>query len=111
MELYRYHDANMASGPYISLEKYRVIRETPCCYVIDDYGKTRFVLKDQSGKRFAYATVEGAQNSFKIRKRRQRQHIQGYLNHVEAVCKRIDAGTAFDATKNVHMLSGLDEWE
>lgn len=48
-------------------KSYRVVRETPACYVIDNYGQEEFVRKEQSGKRFAYVEDEDAFNSLKAR--------------------------------------------
>lgn len=45
----------------------RVIRETPACYVIDDFGRNRFIRKEQSGKRFAYLNENDAIASLKKR--------------------------------------------
>ena len=80
MELYRYNeftdygdadDIPEDSTTKVILIKFEVIRETKCCYVINGYPKDRFILKDQSGKRYAYATKENALESFRIRNLRR----------------------------------------
>ncbi len=108
MELYRYTDHNHGTYAFIRLNKYEVSRETKHCYVLNDYGKERFVLKSQDGKRYAYTTLEGAQRGFIMRKRRQQMHVKNYMAHVDAVCARIDAGNAFDENWTPRELAGFD---
>jgi hypothetical protein len=50
-----------------------VVRETPKCVVLDEYGRARYVLKD-ARKRYAYPTKDLALDSYIIRKQRQMQH-------------------------------------
>lgn len=70
--LYRVTDGWDLGDPPI-LWRYTVRRETRKCYIIDgdDIRGERRILKDQDGRRYAYATVEGAIKSFRRRKRRQ----------------------------------------
>ena len=70
--LYRVTDGWDLGDPPV-LHTYRVRRETRKCYIIDghDIRMERRILKDQDGRRYAYATVEGAIKSFKRRKQRQ----------------------------------------
>lgn len=72
VNLYRYvghttYDEAGASHTTIYLNTYPVVRETKHCYVIDDYDKERYVLKSQTGQRFAYLTKELAAISFELR--------------------------------------------
>lgn len=48
-------------------ERFPVIKETAHMYMIDAHGQTKYVHKDQSGKRFAYLTDEYAIRSLRIR--------------------------------------------
>ncbi|ESY35809.1 hypothetical protein NKK48_01790 [Mesorhizobium sp. C386A] len=80
---YRYEDSS-AYHSSIHLRRYRVLRETPKGVWLDDYGLERFVLKD-AVKRWAYPTIELAQASFLIRKRKQVAHLENYLAHAKAV--------------------------
>lgn len=69
---FRYHDPwTVGEAPWC--QEIPVARETAKCVVLDEYGKTRFVLKD-ARKRYAYPTKELALDSYIIRKQRQIQH-------------------------------------
>lgn len=74
--LYRYHDRWDGGEIVISLDKFRIARETPKGVWIHKYQFSadkedeKFVLGG-SGKRFAYPTEEEARYSFMRRKRAQ----------------------------------------
>lgn len=61
MNLFRYNDCNYyeeyTDADHLLLEKYKVIRETPKGYWINNGIKEKFVLKGE-GKRFAYVNIE-----------------------------------------------------
>lgn len=77
------------SGMRIDVYRYRfpIVRETNACFVIDDYGEQRFVLKEQNGKRFAYLSDKAAIHSLRRRNLFRRMHAQ---NAIDA-CDLIDA--------------------
>lgn len=79
--LYRYADGG-GPKPYVWLEEYSIIRETPKGYWLQVHKpKLKFVLK--SGfKRFAHPTLEQAKFAFIKRKQRQRRHLIEQLHHV-----------------------------
>jgi len=77
MTFYRYCTIRYESGPTILLDKFKMVKETPCGWWIEpksDFwnmrGKKRWVSKT-ARKRFAYPTKEEALVNFKARKRRQ----------------------------------------
>lgn len=92
---FRYEDQRHERGPYIHLVKLPVLRETQHCVYLDYYSVEKRVLKI-ARKRFAYPTIELAQNSFKIRKSWQERYAQRTLDHVQAVRKLIESGRAWE---------------
>lgn len=92
---FRYEDRAYSQGPYINLVKLEFIRETEHCVFLSYYGVEKRVLKI-ARKRFAYPTVELAQQSFKARKSWQLRHLNVQRDHVQAVISLISNGKAFE---------------
>lgn len=76
---YRYDDP-WTAGEAPFLQEMTVARHTAKCVVFNDYGIDRFVLKDPSGRRYAYPAKELALKSYIIRKQRQVQHATNTVN-------------------------------
>lgn len=91
-EWFRYYDTK--DEPYVRLEKLPVLRETPAGVWLYYHGEEKFVLKN-ANKRWAYPTIELAQNSFRIRKRKQLGYLQSYFNRIKAINEALAQGTAF----------------
>jgi hypothetical protein len=81
MILYRYEDG-WESKPYI--REFPVYRETEKCYVIEEFGMDKFILKDPDGRRFAYATKQLAENSYRKRKQWQIIYAKASIRRAEA---------------------------
>ncbi len=62
--LYRYEN----NSDEIALYFFRIVKETSQGVWIDHWGKKKFVLKGDDGKRFGYRTKEAALKSFQRRK-------------------------------------------
>jgi len=91
--LYRYegssiHYSDGGINRQIYLYKFGVIRETPKCFVIDHWGKEKFVLK-KAHKRFAYPTLADAWKSFKIRTQHRIGYAQARLDSANDVWSMI----------------------
>ena len=69
------------------LRTFPVIRRTAKGAWVDDYGVARFVL-DGGHRRHCYPTEDAAWASFKIRKYRQREHLQRALDRLSSVDER-----------------------
>lgn len=65
-------------------QRYKVVRETNACFVIDDNGKHRFVHKVQDGRRFAYLTDNLAINSLRRRVKWRNIHANNALQQANA---------------------------
>lgn len=79
--LYRYTEdfsfEEYENADELRLIEFKVEKETKCGFWIREhknYGKLKFVLSGDNGKRFAYETKEAALLSFIIRKERQILH-------------------------------------
>lgn len=83
---FRYEDMPDYGGESssVNLRCLRVVRETPKCVVLDDWGRQRWVLKD-ARKRFAYPTVALARESFLKRKRHQVSYLAAQHDHARRV--------------------------
>lgn len=93
--LFRYNDCNYyeeyTDADHLQLEKYKVIRETPKGYWINNGIKEKFVLKGE-GKRFAYVNIELALKSYIKRKSRQisiNKHSIRRAKHSLTIAKRL----------------------
>lgn len=101
--LYRITDGwDPYSSPPV-LSRYRIVRETARCFVIgwDFNPKTnrpgeKFVLKDQNGRRWAYATVEGAISSYRRRKAMQIRLGRHAIARAERCLQLLDEEGAID---------------
>jgi len=91
-EWYRYYDTQ--AEPYIRLQKLPVLRTTPAGVWLYYLGEEKFVLNG-TGKRWAYPTIELAQNSFRIRKQKQLGYVRHYFERLELINKALKDGTAF----------------
>lgn len=84
MIYYRYHDPYDGSDE-LQLQELPVLRETAKCVVLQDfYPRNRYVLKDPSGKRYAYPSKWLALASYIVRKERQIQHGRNTVHRGEA---------------------------
>lgn len=61
-----------------------VIRTTPKGVWLDVWGMEKFVLNGE-GRRYAYPTKDAAWESFRIRKQRQRQHLERALDELAKI--------------------------
>ena len=90
--MYRYRDnANPMMYPPL-LEKFTVVKQTPCGSWIQPYNmcpwmKPKFVL-DSGRKRYAYPTMELAINSYIIRKTKQIGIFQARLDDAKLCLKQ-----------------------
>jgi hypothetical protein len=69
---YRYDDP-WTAGELPYCREFSVVRHTPKCVILDEFGVERRVLKE-ARKRYAYPTKDLALGSYIIRKKRQMQH-------------------------------------
>jgi hypothetical protein len=79
--LYRYHN----SGDVIYLDTFRIIKETAKGVWINHWGKEKFVLAGDDGKRLGYRTKEAALNSFRKRKARQLRILNAQIQNVQLI--------------------------
>lgn len=88
---YRYVDHRMIDrGPFIVLERYPVIRETPKgVWLALGFGDRRFVLRT-ARKRWACPTEDEALESFKARKRRQCRILRAQLKHAATALAQVE---------------------
>lgn len=98
--LYRYVD--YPGGDYsdhlFRLYAFRVLRETPCGFWIREHytGRERWVSKT-SRKRYAYPSIEEAEESFRIRKTRQRWlAVQQWNNACKALRAELPTTPTFE---------------
>ena len=63
----------------VFVNSFRVMRRTKKGVWIDVWGLEKFVL-DGEGRRYAYPTEDAAWASFKVRKMRQRQHLESAID-------------------------------
>lgn len=71
-EMYRYDTHSSIYGKsYPFLQSYPIVRRTRACWVIDFYGKEKFIIDGVHGKRFAYPTPQLALHSYIKRKIRR----------------------------------------
>lgn len=78
---YRFHDSYTEDGGNIFLQRFPVIKRTPKGAWISVYGRRRFV-PDNTRKKFAAPTIEGAKQSFLMRKKRQLAILAAQHDHV-----------------------------
>ncbi len=94
MKLYRYQrdtsDESWIELFPIELIEFETIKETEKGYWIEVLGKLKFVLKSQTGKRFAYETKEAALENFKARTRRSIIIAKNMANISEEYLKKAD---------------------
>lgn len=90
--LYRFEDQFTENGTRLNKRTFEVIKETPCGYWIklfwwdDDKKWVSKVAK----KRFAYPSEQEAMRSFKARKRRQIEILEGQLSNARAALRLAD---------------------
>ena len=85
------------SQVHVRLNTYPVLYHTPKGVQLDVYGFRRFVAND-SKKRFAHETIEGAKLSFIARKTRQIRILSSQLENAKIARKLIenDQSSPFD---------------
>jgi hypothetical protein len=101
MNLYRYESRVTANGQMIYCDEFRVDRETPKGYWIED--ETRWV-SSYAKRRFAYPTRKEAWESFIARKNRQVKILQSQLNRAKAL---LDATEIHDVPEKCVEVSGI----
>ena len=82
--LYRFIDSDVLYKVLPILEKYPVVKVTPCGYWIKIYhfaDDKKFVRKD-AVRSFANATIKGAFDSYYARKNRQHKILEAQLEYV-----------------------------
>jgi len=67
---------------YLHMSTYEIKRETAKCYVIDEFGRDKFVLKEAK-RRYAYPTIAEAKLSFLKRKDRQIEILERQLRQAK----------------------------
>ena len=103
---YRLVDGDWSYVGDIYIERYEVLRHTPCGVWIaydDGYGMgEKFVLQPSgTARRFAYPTMEQALMSYRYRKLRQVQHKRAELERAEAQLR---------SAENIQTLTPEDRW-
>lgn len=89
---YRYESCLQENGKVrFDISEFLVLRHTPKCVEIDNWGMKKFVLKN-ARKRYAYPTKELAKESFIIRKQKQIGHLKNQLKHAERALEAITTG-------------------
>lgn len=109
--LYRYEDKLLDDLPRVYLRTFKVLRETRETWFIETFEGAEHYLRDRKGvertayerrclkdarRSYAYPTIELARNSYEIRKKKQLDYLSRQHDHVLAIVKRIEAGTAYD---------------
>jgi len=85
--LYRFVDSDYGIDPII--EKFPIIKETPCAYWIDrSYNEPKLVYKN-STRGFAKQTIEEAMESYYRRKLRQLSILNSHVSRVESILEEI----------------------
>lgn len=81
--LYRFENHLTMEYPKLSKRTFEVLGETPCGYWIKLFywGDDKKWVSKVARKRFAYPSEQEAMRSFKARKRRQIEILEGQLNH------------------------------
>jgi len=93
--LYRCHwrDLNTHSERYdeqkivVIFEELPVLKETQLCFWVYHNWKRRLVLKDQSGKRYAYTTKERALEAFIIKRTSYARRLKQMVKNNERLLK------------------------
>lgn len=122
---YRYTDrhvtyTNQTEESYLDLDRYKVVKITPKgCWIVHEYEfqyagvadhlicTKKFIL-ETSCRKFAWPTIEEAQNSFKIRKSRQIWHLERQLNKTKIALKLAQDGKWDERFKQFTMSPFLD---
>ncbi len=91
--LYRYDDYHDSEMPYVWLRSFKVLRDTPKGYWIEEWEGAgerykKFVLKG-AGKRFAYLSKDDAWDSFRRRKERQVNILAHQHDRVKRVLQQL----------------------
>lgn len=103
MQHYRIKDYSTGDGVIIRVERFNVIKETPCGYwVADEYApkwmslsklrkckQVKWVSKT-SERRYCYPTIEDAMRSFKRRKHMQQSKLNLQMEQVNKVVDNFD---------------------
>lgn len=97
--LYRY-DSDIGNRDVVLLDSYQVVRRTPCGVWIQTAPgypkpKLKFVLND-SRKRWAHETLDGAKESFLARKNRQLNILRNQIIDIEACVRAMNEGRIAD---------------
>ena len=97
--LYRY-DCDTGNRDVLLLKEYQVVRRTPCgvwIQIAPGYPKPKlkFVLND-SRKRWAHETLDGAKESFLARKNRQLNILRNQIIDIEACVLALGEGRIAD---------------
>jgi hypothetical protein len=90
--LYRFENHLTTMGTRLNKRTFEVIRETPCGYWIKlfRWGDDKKWVSKVTRKRFAYPSEQAAMRSFKARKRRQIEILEGQLSNARAALSLAD---------------------
>lgn len=92
---WRYDDSSYEdSEPF--LQAFKVVRRTPKGLFLDVYGREKFQLSGEDGKRFAYSTVELAKRSYIKRKNRAILLLKAQLHKQENMLHFAETGNMPD---------------
>jgi hypothetical protein len=87
--LYRFIDSYTVYQNEPVLEKFPILKETPCAFWIDrSYNEPKLVYKN-SNRGFAKQTIEDAMVSYYQRKLRQLSILKNHLSNVENILDEI----------------------
>jgi len=85
---------------YLHMSTYAITRTTDKCYVIDEFGKDKFILKN-STRKFAYPTIAEAKFSFLKRKKRQIEILTRQLHQAKMARRAIESELQLDPTETI----------
>lgn len=84
--LYRFVDSDVLYQVIPILEKFEIIKHTPCGYWIEyRFGHTKKFVRKNSVRSFAKDSIKGALDSYYARKNRQRQILTAQLEYLENI--------------------------
>lgn len=104
---YRYSDP-WSAGDQPFCQQLPVVRHTPKCVILDEYGVERRVLK-HARKRYAYPTKELALGSYIIRKKRQMQHASNTHDTAHSNLQTAEAMARGDVVERPSVFPFMDE--
>lgn len=104
MKLFRVVDRPTEDGVRLYVYEFPVLKRTPRGYIIDDFGKRRFVLED-ARKLYASPKIDIAWQSFVARKKRQ---ISIYRSRLKMAELALELGDRRDTKSTLSYTSLID---